>query len=380
MSAMRLDLLITELNVGGAEKMLTELAIGMHRRGHQVRVISIGSEPQAPRGRLVERLRDHHVRVLFGGFDHWSRFVSARQWLAKQFRVDPADVCQSFLFHANCLASLAQGRDNIRHFVAGIRVAERKRLRVAIERQRLRQARHVVCVSEQVRSFTTDCLSVDPHACSVIPNGVDPQVYQQADRADWSTLGWPGDSDVALFVGRLHPQKGLELIQQHFGGLLEKSDRRRLLIVGDGPLRSDLERWADECGPDRVRVLPWQRDVVPLMKASRFLVLPSHYEGMPNVVLEAMAAGLPVVCSRVEGSEELLGDEATPRGRCQGFRVADGTAMSDLADSFFQDHELASRIGHANLRHVEQHFTIGQMVDRYERLYRSLDKDDSGHI
>ncbi|QDV46411.1 Putative teichuronic acid biosynthesis glycosyltransferase TuaC [Stieleria neptunia] len=369
---MKVDFIITELNVGGAEKALTELAIGMQHRGHRTRVLSIGSEPLPDRRRLVDRLAEENVTVEFGGFDHWSRMVSATRWLSRRISADPPDVCQTFLFHANCLGTLAAKRAGVQHVVGGLRVAEAKRVRLTLESQAIRRMSHLVCVSQQVRSFAIEQLSVNPHSCSVISNGVDVPTYRDAVPLDWSQIGWPSESQVAVFIGRLHHQKGIELIQQQFNELFGDANDRRLVMIGDGPLREALSQWAAEIGEDRVQILPWQNDVAPFLKAATMLLLPSHYEGMPNIVLEAMAAGCVTVCSRVEGSIELLGDASTQRGQSQGFPPGDDVAMARLADAFFRSPKLRQTIGSANQQHVAAEFSNRQMIERYEALYESL--------
>jgi starch synthase (maltosyl-transferring) len=235
-------------------------------------------------------------------------------------------------------------------------------------------------VSRQVQTFAIDRLSVTPQRCSVIPNGVDVSKYRDALPIDWSDIGWSNESRVAVFVGRFHHQKGIELIQQQWDELFGGASERRLLLIGDGPLHGRLTDWANQLGKDRVQILPWQRDIAPYLKAATLVILPSHYEGMPNVVLEAMAAGRPVVCSRVEGSEELLGvdqsksteENSVDRNAVQGFPVGDGPAMTRLADAFFRDADLCRIVGEENQTHVESHFSNSLMVERYSSLYDSL--------
>lgn len=377
---MRIDFLITELNVGGAEKALTELAIGMQQREHEVRVISIGSQPPQGRRRLADRLADQGIEVAFGGFDHFRGLWSATRWLTEHLRSDPPEICQTFLYHANCLGALAAKRAGVETVVGGLRVAQRNRVRLLIEKRAVRRMCHVTCVSDQVRTFALKHLSADPHKYSVIPNGVDVATYRDAVAVDWSQIGWPSDSRVALFVGRLHPQKGIELIQQAFDRLFPRGSGRRLVLVGDGPLRESLCVWAESVGSDRVQILPWQNQIEQYIKAARLLVLPSHYEGMPNVVLEAMAAGRPVVCSRVEGSRELLGNEtaaggASQRSDRQGFSPGDANEMAQRIEAFFADDSLGESIGIANQRHVETEFSNRKMIERYQSLYQSLLSD-----
>ncbi|MCO8122675.1 glycosyltransferase [Stieleria sp. TO1_6] len=373
---MRIDFLITELNVGGAEKALTELAIGLSQQDHRVRVLSIGAAPIEPQQRLVDRLRTHQIPIHFGGFDHWSRIFSARRWLATTIAQDPPQICQSFLFHANCLAALVAKPSGAAALVGGLRVAQADRLRCRIEQHAVARMDKLVCVSRQVQQFAQQQLSVDAGHSLVIPNGVQVSRYRDALPMDWTELGWPADSPVALFVGRLHPQKGIELIQQQWQTLFQPHPDRRLVLIGDGPLRESLQNWATGIGGDRIRILPWQSDVAPYYKAAKLLILPSRYEGMPNVVLEAMAAGRPVVCSLVHGSEELLGGDPQRRAK-QGFASGEGPAMSRLVDAFFHDADLCQSVGMANQRYVESNFGNQRMIERYQSLYRSLADQDS---
>ncbi len=202
----------------------------------------------------------------------------------------------------------------------------------------------------------------------MIPNGVDVSRFATAVPIDWQSIGWPADSPVTLFVGRLHPQKGLELLQRHLDQLAPRGSDRRLLLIGDGPLRGDLERWAAAMGSDRVRLMPWQSEIAPWIRAARLLILPSRYEGMPNVVLEAMAAARPVVCSRVEGIAELLGEAFA----AQSFPSGDGHAMSQIAERFLTDETLSDDVGRDNQSRVRRDFSIPAMVEAYRNLYRLL--------
>lgn len=372
---MRIDFVITELFVGGAEKCLTELAIGLHTHGDDVRVFSIGSLPsgeKAPTGEkaaLVDRLRSNGIAVTSANADGSAHFFSAQRRLTEWLRESPPDVCQSFLFHANCLSALTARRAGARVLVGGLRVAESHTFRCFLERRAVKKMNRVVCVSNAVADFAAVHLGCDADRAVVIPNGVDFSRYKTANFVLWSDItGWPDESDVVLFVGRFHPQKGLELIRSRIDQIAPVGTNRRMLFVGDGPLRSDLETWAESVGKARCRVLPWQSDVAPLMKSARVLVLPSHYEGMPNVVLEAMATGIPVVCSLVEGSEELLSHQRDT----QGFPPGNADQMVELIDALVSDPELAQRIGQSNQQRVRVDFSIPTMVDSYRRLYRDL--------
>lgn len=364
---MKIDLIITEMNFGGAERALTQLAIGLRDRGDEVRLFSFGTLPtpdSKPEGndRLVQRLREERIEVASGGAPTSRGFpyaaMNLRRWLAKR----PDALVQTFLWHANVLGMM--NVSNRRPRVAGIRVAEPNMLRLMVERRTLRSVDHVVCVSQAVQDFAREQLRLPPERTSVIPNAVDVDAFASALPVDWQTLGWPSDSNVVLFVGRLHTQKGLEHLQRTVEQFAPENSNRKLVLIGNGPLQDELTRWAESVRGDRVRVLTWQSNIASWIAASRVVVLPSRYEGMPNVILEAMAAGKPVVCSRVEGSQELIGDDPS-----QGFEFNDDTMLVKSLDRFLSSEQLAKETGLANQARMRSLFTIDAMVDAYREVY-----------
>lgn len=365
---MRVGLVITELYVGGAEKCLTELAIGLAEAGDDVRVFSLGSLPTGPRAALVDRLAEANIDVTSGQADSSLRTLAAFRRLKRWMKESPPDVCQTFLYHANVLGTLAAKSAGVPCRLGGLRVAESRSLRCRIETAAIARMQKLVCVSSAVQTFAASRLNCDREKSVVIPNGVDTERFAEAAPFDWTQLGWPADSVVSLFVGRLHPQKGIELLRRQIDVLSTPGSDRRLLLIGEGPLLAELTDWAERVGGDRVRLLPWQSEVAPFMRAARLLVLPSRYEGMPNVVLEAMAAGKPVVCSRVEGSEELLGGSIDR----QSFSPGDDGAMKKLVDQYLADESLSESAGQENLDRVKERFTIPAMVAAYRSLYQRV--------
>lgn len=372
---MQVDLVITELDVGGAERALTRLAVGLQQRGDDVRIFSLGSLPRESspgdgKDQLLRQLYDHGIDVTSGNaagvFQLPSVYRELKQWLRRR----PDAVRQSFLFHANVLTKHAIGANAKTRsgtpWVGGVRVADPNRLRIAIEGQALRQADHVVCVSAAVEAFSRRRYRLRENQTGVIANGVEVERLVSATPFDWQTLGWSPDANVVLFIGRLHEQKNLGLLLRAFDRFVN-AENRKLVIAGGGPQREMLQAWADGVGTDRVRILPWQSDVAPLIAGCRVFVLPSHYEGMPNVVLEAMAAGKPVVCSRVEGSLELIGDDPD-----QGFEPDDEDGLVSRLNRFLDDLDFATRVGSVNQERMRKDFTVQRMVDAYRDLYDRL--------
>jgi glycosyltransferase involved in cell wall biosynthesis len=127
-------------------------------------------------------------------------------------------------------------------------------------------------------------------------------------------LGWTADDIIAIYVGGLVETKGIIELVAAAESLLEKHTRLRLVCAGDGPARDELMGLRDRVGRDGAVVLPGRvapEEVPGLLQASDFLVLPSHSEGMPQVVLEAMDCALPVVATRVGGIAEAVVDDET---------------------------------------------------------------------
>ncbi|MEM1225442.1 MAG: glycosyltransferase [Planctomycetota bacterium] len=359
---MRIDFVITELDVGGAESALAHIAVGLAERGDDVRVFSL-APPPARKG-IVERLMNASIPIEFGNATSAFHFPATLRHLRSWLRRGKADVVQSFLFHANVLTSIAGiGRSH----VAGVRVADPSRWRSLVERWALRSCPSIVCVSNAVAEFVRHRLVGSVDRVRVIHNGVDADRFAGASPAPWTDVGLPADAIVTLFVGRLHQQKGLDCLEEQADSIAPSGSDRWLVLVGDGPLKSHWQSLSDQKPNRNVRWLPWMEDISGVMAACRVLVLPSRYEGMPNVVLEAMAAGRPVVCSDVEGSQELVGNDARQR-----FSVGDSVEMNQKLDGFLSDASLAAKTGRANQALVSEKFSIDAMVERYHELYESL--------
>lgn len=223
-------------------------------------------------------------------------------------------------------------------------------------------------MSRAVAEFSIQQARLKPSKISVIPNAVDFDRLANAVALDRSKLGLSA-APLVLFVGRLDPQKDPFNLLEAFGRLLGRHTDWQLLFVGDGTLKASIDEWVGHHGlGHRIRIAGWRPDVPDLLKAADLLVLPSLWEGMPNIVLEAMAAGLPVVVSRVEGTEELIRDGET------GLLVTPGspTELEHQIEAALTTPELSSRIKTAAQLAVRTQFTMGRMVSAYEQLFARL--------
>ena len=361
-----ITLVITDLDVGGAERAMVALATGLDRSRWEPSVVCLGSA-----GELVAPLQAAGIDVACLAVDPRRPFQAVHRLAATLRRLRP-HLVQSFLFHANVATRLAAPLAGRPWVVSGIRVAEReKRWHRTFDRLTQRLACGMVCVSEDVRQFSVDEAGLDPARLVVIPNGIAVEPYDRALPAAKADLGLAEATRVALFVGRMTKQKGVDHLLDAFGEITEEQPDWVLLLVGDGSLRAALEQKArdDPRLAGRVRFLGRRGDVPNLLKRADLLVLPSLWEGMPNVVLEAMAAGRAVCVTRVEGIDELVATDGPDRsGWVANAATEFGRALLKATASDAPRDELGAN----GRRRVLRDFTPGSVVAAYERLWASV--------
>jgi len=366
----RIAFVITELEVGGAERCLVNLATGLDRERFDPIVYSLDTRPTRDRESLVLRLEQTGLPVRFVGVtSSWQVLLAIRR-LGRLLAEQQPHIVQTFLFHANIVGTLASVRRRPRpRIVNGIRVADPSRWRQRLERWMSRWAERIVCVSQSVADFCGGQGRLPREKLVVIPNGINLDQYPASSAADTTQFGVPADRQVVAFVGRLHAQKGVDWLLRVGPRLLSQLPNHDLLLVGDGPERKTLQDLAATLGiADRVHFAGWTPDVPQILAASSMLVLPSRWEGMPNVILEAMATGLPVVSTRAAGVEELLG----PLADCQTVAIDDADGFVATALRLAQDPSKAQEIGYQNSQRAAEHFSLTAMIAAYEQLYESL--------
>ena len=361
-------LCITDINVGGAERCLVELATRLDRNRFAPVVYCLSPAPPAGETTFISELQSAGVEVECLGAQNLSDFPRVVARLALGLRQRKTQVIQTFLFHANIVGRIAARRAGVR-CVCGIRVAQRQpSWRLWLDRMTHRLVDRYVCVSQSVAAFSAGTARLPADKLVVIPNGVDLSGFHDVQPAD------PANFDVAghrlvTFIGRLEVQKGLPHLLATASDWLRRLPDCDLLLVGKGPLDAALQRQCREARiDDRVHFAGWRKEIPAILAASSLLVLTSAWEGMPNVVLEAMASGLPVVATRVEGVCEILGpgfqEQSVPYGKWQDF--------SDSVVRILSDGKLAERLGRENRRRTEHEFTVERMVASYQDLWERI--------
>lgn len=370
MAKIKIALCITELDLGGAERCLTELALRVDRERFEPVVYCLGPRPARDDASCVPTLEAAGVEVhCLGGRGIWQFPIVANR-LRRLLKTQRPHVAHTFLFHANVLGRIVAQWAGIKIVVSGVRVAERKsRWHLWLDRLTQGWVDRYVCVSQAVADFSAAEGGISPRKLVVIPNAIDLGRYPAQQPADLTKLGVQVGQRVVTFVGRLEPQKGVQWLIATARPWLETLPACDLLLVGEGSLRQNLEASCRALGiAERVHFAGWRSDVPEILAASDLLVLPSSWEGMPNVVLEAMASRLPVVASDVEGVRELLG----PAAPQQTVRYGDMPALTKKIASMILDPDMAKAIGEANRCRAEENFSISHMVTAYQDLWESL--------
>ncbi len=382
MKKIKVALCITDLELGGAERCLVELATRLDRSRFCPVVYALGPRPcpfgggnssptdGMPQTSCVSALENAGVELHCLGARGIRHVFRVIRGLKRLLAAQRPQLIQTFLFHANIAGRIAARRAGVGKVVSGIRVAQRRpRWRLWIDRRTEGLVDRHVCVSRSVAQFAEQYAALPAEKLTVIPNGVDLQRFPASQPADLEPLGIGPGRQVVTFVGRLDRQKGLTWLIDSADKWLSRLPDCDLLLLGKGPQRAKLQRMCRQKGiSDRVHFAGWRTDVPEILAASRLLVLPSAWEGMPNVVLEAMAARLPVVAADVEGVRELLG----PAAEAQTVPHGDSANLANKIVEFIQNGPTAAELGGENRRRAEENFSWTRMVTAYEQLWESL--------
>ena len=239
-AANRLTMAITELDVGGAERAFVQIASACKQKGWVVNVISLRDA-----GLLAEPLRQAGISVEAlncGGVTD----VRAIGRMTRVLKESPPSVLLTFLNQANIVGRLAAKRAGVTAVVSGIRVADRRWIVRIPEVMTKRLVTHYVAVSRSVADVHCQLCGIEPDRMDVIYNGVDLPGIDGATAIPRSELGCNEDDQLILCVGRLSEQKAPLSIIEAFDELRRLDptgfSRRKLLFLGDGPLRPTLEK------------------------------------------------------------------------------------------------------------------------------------------
>lgn len=380
-AAARVCMLVTRLDqLGGAEVQAFRLARALVQLGAEVMICGAykkGSIQEDGGVRLL-RIPLYDFLPRYAGGMAYLLLTFSRLWHVRRgydlihahgiVHSAPAAAIIGSVLKKSVIATVLGGGGDVATYgdVATLRRAYFSRLR----RRLLMKVARYVALSEQIGSELLG-LGLDGRRVVSIPNGVDTSVFYPwvgDRRALRRKLGLSEEDKMVIFVGRFVPGKRVDLLIAGLRQVRERVPEARLVLVGDGPLRPELEQIVVRLGLDSSVIFAGNRsDVAAYMQASDLFVLPSEAEGMSNAVLEAMACGLPVLVSDCEGNRELVTDGLDgivfPRGSEK--------SLAQKIEALLLDTACAQRLARAAVEKVQSQFRLESVAARYLELYET---------
>lgn len=228
----------------------------------------------------------------------------------------------------------------------------------------------VICVSEAVRRYRIGEAGFDPDKLRLIENGIDLNRFDQKFSREevLFRLGLPTGVRWIIIVGRLVPLKGHRFLVEAMALLAKDFPDLGLLIVGDGECEPFLREQVENLGlSSRVVFLGLRRDIPDILGISEIMVLPSSREGLPIVLLEAMAAGLPVAVTPVGGIPEVVEE-----GKTGFFIEQNPESIAYVLRNLLENPALGRNVGKNARILVEERYDICKVAKKYEKLYQEL--------
>jgi L-malate glycosyltransferase len=376
---MRILQLITRNQLRGAEVFAAQLSDQLAERGHQVVLAFLFGDEE------VLSTRPDVRQVGLGG-DPFARFpVSLRAWtrlrrLVSEFR---PDIVQANGADTWKYAALLRARGPyppvIYRNISVVSMWVQSGAKRWIAGAALRRMSHIASVSEAGKRDLIEHFSLLDERISVLPVGV--AIPPRASEADLASLrqsvrqdfGLPVDCPLVVHVGSFTPEKNHGDLLKAFSRVSAEISGARLLLVGGGPLRAEIEASARLAGLRRlVRFAGPRPDAAALIAGADLLALCSFREGLPGVILEAAAVGIPSISYKVGGVSEAVEHDVAglliEQGDWVGFAATVARALKDRS--------LCERLGAEVRRRVAESYALGTVTGQFERMYRSV----LGHV
>ena len=368
--------MLTNFHIGGTERQVANLARGIDSSQFDLHLACLHNS-----GELLAELET--LRVPRSEFRIGRLYSPKTLWqgvrLAQYVRRNLIQIVHSYGFYPNVFTVPVARLAGASIVVASIRntcdllTPLQRRLQKLV----CRLADCVLVNAEAIRENLVE-EGYDPSKIVVIRNGITLSRFAKRERAAVirQELGFPPTARLVGVFSRLNPMKGIPYFLDAATVLAERFPDVCFLVVGDGAIRQELEEQARRMGLGRrIAFTGFRSDVPELLSEAAVSVLPSLSEGTSNTLLESMAAGIPVIATRVGGNPEVIEDGVS------GLLVPprDSAALAAATARLLEDEALAARLGEAGMRRVSELFSIEGSVHETEHLYQRL-VEARGHV
>ncbi|KPJ93751.1 MAG: glycosyl transferase family 1 [Gammaproteobacteria bacterium SG8_11] len=359
--------LITGLHFGGAETVVINLASNLKRRGWTVKLVSM-----MPPGERAEKLIANGIEVASLKMRRGVPDPRAVPRLVALIRKWRPSVLHSHMIHANFLGRFTRLFLSLPVLISTAHnINEGGRWRMLGYKISDFLADMTTNVSQAAVNRYIDIGIAPSNKICLVPNGLDTSVFRpnaQTRQLLRNELG-VGDQFMWLAVGRMENQKDYPVMFQSLSRL-KRDSKARLFIAGKGPLEEDLKQLANKLNiEDKVTFLGLRKDIPKLMNAADAYVMSSAWEGMPMVLLEAAATGLPIVATDVGGNREVVIDGLN--GLIVPPKNPEVLANAMKSIMAIPDSE-RMQMGKNGRAHVDENYSIERVVDMWENLYGRL--------
>lgn len=361
---------ISKLPVGGVENQLL-MILGKYDRGKLSPIVCSLSD----KGEIGREIEEAGIEViplnkLRHTFD-WTMVKDIYNLIKKK----NVKIVRTHLYHANLYGRLAARIAKVPCIVASVHdtytyTMDKKLHRRIINKCLSRFTDKIVAVSEAVKKDILKYDDISDDKIIVIHNGIDKGGFQNINRElIRSNLAISPEVQVIGMVGRLSLQKGQKYLLKAVSKIRDRFPKIVLLIVGDGPLRNELESYARSLDIMKNTIfLGSRRDIPAILSSMDIFVFPSLWEGLPSTLIEAMAAGKPIIATDITPNKEIINSEKV------GILVPakNSDALASSIDLLLHNKDLSEDLGKAAKERAFSHFNIKATVDRYTTLFENI--------
>jgi L-malate glycosyltransferase len=361
--------MVTSFHIGGTERQVANLVLGMDHSRFELHLACM--RRMGALLKEVETLDVPHPVFPILSLYRMRTVIEALK-LMRYIRKNAIQIVHTYGLYPNLFAVPAAWLSGAPVVIASIR--DRGDILTPAQRwfQKLvcRFADCVLVNAEAIREALIE-QGYRPSKIAIIRNGIAPSKFGMKHAASGirEQLGIPAGAPLVIALSRLNPMKGIEYFLTAASLITLKLPEVRFLVVGDGAIKGELQEYANGLGlSNRVVFTGFRTDIPSLLAETTLSVLPSLSEGLSNTLLESMAAGVPVVATRVGGNTEIVEDGVS------GYLVPlkDPGALAKAMETVLQDPALAERMGKAGQQRTAELFGMERSIREVERLYMTL--------
>ncbi|MFQ5646865.1 MAG: glycosyltransferase [bacterium] len=367
-SPVKIVYLIDHLKSGGAQRSLYLLVRELDKKKYAPYIVSLGSDGDEDYSRKFKQIK---VDVKVYNANKINTLFVLVNFYFLLLREKP-DIIHTFLFHSDIVGRFLGGLTRVPIIISSIRGFDlwKKPWHYALSRFTARFTSKITGVSREHIDFSIKNEGIKPEQAVRIPNGVDLASLKQDNNCTQlkKELKIREDFLVVGFVGRLVIDKALDCLINAARAIVRQHPETMFLLVGDGPIRSELQKLVTDNGlDDNFMFLGFRDDIMQLLSILDVFVLPSIHEGSSNALLEAMAMKKAVVVTEVGGNKEAVNKEC-------GMLVPpqDEKALTSAICKLLESCDLRQALGEAAGKRIRENFSLDRMVMSYQHLYEEL--------